>query len=64
MKHGKCVNNYFDIEQHESFTLNSTTDECWFCDREVIMAYFLEVVVNLVDVDIASMKKSTYAMQK
>ena len=61
---GNSDKNYFDIEEHKLFIQNNTENKHWFCDRELIMAYFSEVVAYLVNVEPLNVKKAKHVIQK
>jgi len=62
--HGETNRDFFNIEQYKLFIHNNTNNEYWFCNKDIIMAYFSDVVTQLVSVDLKNIKKSMYAMQK
>ena len=63
-KHGKDSKDYFDAAQYRQFLEgDKSDDDHWFCDRDVVMSYFTDVVANLVQIQPKTAKKSKHAMQ-
>lgn len=62
--HGATNCNFFNIEEHNALIHNNTNNEYWFCNRDIVMSCFSDVVAQLASIDLKSVKKSMHAMQK